>query len=49
MPGKFEESDVFFTYVIQNTNRALFFAGETDYLSPRAPELAVKRLNSRNR
>ena len=49
MPGKFEESDVLFAHVIQNANRAEFFAGKPDDLAPRTAELALQRLHPLDR
>ena len=49
MPGKFEESDVFFAHVIQNADRAELFAGKPDDLAPRTSKLALERLHSLDR
>ena len=45
MPGEFEESNVLFAYVIQNANRAEFFAGQPDDIASRPAELALQRLH----
>ena len=49
MPGKFKESDVLFAHVIQNADRAEFFAGKPDDLAPRTAELALERLHPPDR
>ena len=44
VPGKFEESDILFTDVVQNTNRTELPTAEPDDLSTRAPEFSLERL-----
>jgi hypothetical protein len=45
MPGEIEEGDIFFAYGIENADGAEFAAGEPDDVTPRAAELALKRLH----
>src|ERR1700722_16713771 len=45
MPGKFDEGDVLFANVIQNTNRFVLFAGQPDDIAPRPTKLALKGLH----
>src|ERR1700687_6158433 len=49
VPGKFEEGDILFAHVIQNANRADFFAGKPDDLAARTAELALQRLHALDR
>jgi hypothetical protein len=43
VPGKFEESDVFFTHVIQDPNRTRSSAGQPEDFPSRAAEFSLQR------
>ena len=46
MAGEFEEGDVFFAHVVENSDRADLRAGEPDDFAARAAELALQRLHA---
>jgi hypothetical protein len=49
MAGEFQKSDVLFTHVVENANRALLRAGKPYNLASRPAELARQRLYSQGR
>jgi hypothetical protein len=46
---KFQEGDVFFAHIVENTDRADFLAGKPDDLAARTAELTLQRLRALNR